>query len=40
VTALAAVQGAGALAGAMGVTLGVLALTFAGEWLAERRRSA
>ena len=40
VTALAAVQGAGALAGAMGITLSVVALTFAGEWVAERRRTS
>ena len=39
VTTLAAVQGARALAGAMGVALGVVALTFAGEWVAERRRT-
>ena len=38
VTALAALQGAAALAGAMGVTLGVVVLTFVGEWVAERRR--
>lgn len=40
VTALAALQGAAALAGAMGVTLGVVGLTFVGEWVAERRRAA
>jgi hypothetical protein len=39
VTAFAAVQGAAAFAGAMGIVLGVVALTFAGEWLAERRRT-
>ena len=40
VTAFAALQGAGAFAGAMGVVLGVVVLTFAGEWVAERSRSA
>ena len=40
VTGLAAVQGAGPLAGAMSVTLGVVALTFVGEWVAERRRTS
>ena len=40
VTTLAAAQGAGALAAAMGITLGVVALTFVGEWLAERRRTS
>lgn len=39
VTALAALQGAGALAGAMSVTLGVVVLTFVAEWVAERRRT-
>jgi len=39
VAALAALQGAAALAGAMGVTLGVVVLTFVGEWVAERRRA-
>ena len=38
VTAFAAMQGAAALAGAMGIVLAVVALTFVGEWVAERRR--
>lgn len=40
VTALAALQGAAAFAGAMGIVLVVVVLTFALEWWAERRRSA
>ena len=40
VTAFAAVQGAGAFAGAMGLVLGVVVLTFALEWLGERRRTS
>ena len=40
VTTLAAAQGAEALAGAMSVTLGVVVLTFLGEWVAERRRAS
>ncbi len=40
VTAFAALQGAGAFAGAMGIVLGVVVLTFAGEWVAERRRTS
>lgn len=39
VAALAALQGAGPLAGALGITLGVVALTFLAEWIAERRRT-
>lgn len=38
VTGFAAVQGAGAFAGAMGIVLGVVVLTFGAEWWAERRR--
>ncbi len=40
VTAFAALQGAAAFAGAMGIVLGVVVLTFAGEWVAERRRTS
>jgi hypothetical protein len=39
VTAFAALQGAGAFAGAMGIVLAVVALTFVGEWVGERRRT-
>ena len=39
VTAFAALQGAGAFVGAMGIVLAVVALTFTGEWIAERRRA-
>jgi len=39
VAAFAAVQGAARFAGAMAITLGVVVLTFLGEWVAERRRT-
>lgn len=38
VASLAALQGARALVVALGMTLGVVVLTFVGEWLAMRRR--